>query len=114
MRPLRLSACSGTTTSIGGPPSLQYKADGSRAVDGDAEWFGTEVLDAQYPQGVPEDALSSRAQDRDTRQLVMSGSTSLRIDRKKYTIYFGVSYQISVYNGDVGPMQRMEGIVSGS
>ena len=93
---------------------VQYKADGSSALDGDTEWFGSEILDAQHPQGASEDVLSNRAQDRDTRQLVTSGSASLRVNRTEYTSYSGVSYQISVYNGDVGPMQRMEGIVSGS
>lgn len=90
----------------------RYKADGALAVDGDLSWFGEEAARTRYPRGGPEGGLPERALDRDTRQIAMSGATSIRAERSVYEGVFDVYYRLAVYDGDVGPVQTMDGVTS--
>ena len=89
---------------------VRGNADGSETVYGDAEWFGAEALGALYAQGGPEGGLPTRAHDRDSRRLAAPGSASLRVERAVYAEVPDAYYRIAVYDGEIGPMQTMNGI----
>lgn len=90
------------------------KADGSRQGGGDLDWFGSAVTEAIYPQGGPEGGLPAQTYDRDTRRIDMTGGASLRVERASYRDVPDAYYTIGVYNGDVGPVQRMKGVAATS